>query len=97
MPGTSGFTPFRRHFVPVASEAVRRSTSLAEVADDVGRIRTRILGDMKLLSFAKGLDDVVEVLKDFSCDVALQAAHDLSFAAAFESAAGNVGAGSGFG
>ena len=49
---------------------------------------------MKLLLPVKGLDEFVEVSEDFSGDVALQAAHDLSFALAFEGATGDVGAGS---
>ena len=49
---------------------------------------------MKLLSFVKGSDDVVEVLEDFPCDVAFQAADDFSFALAFDAAAFDVAAGS---
>ncbi|MFT6392247.1 MAG: hypothetical protein ACJA14_001767, partial [Ilumatobacter sp.] len=41
---------------------------------------------MKLLLFVKGLDEIVEILEDLSRDVAFQAAHDLSFALAFEGA-----------
>ena len=48
---------------------------------------------MKLLLFVKGLDEIVEVSEDFPRDVAFQAAHDLSFALAFEGAASDVGAG----
>jgi tetratricopeptide (TPR) repeat protein len=42
---------------------------------------------MKLLLFVKGLDEVVDVLEDFPGDVAFEAAHDFSFALAFERAA----------
>lgn len=56
-----------------------------------------ILLDMKLLLFVKGSDDVVEVLEDFPCDVALQAADYLSFGLAFDAAAFDVVPGSGVG
>ena len=49
--------------------------------------------DMKLLLVVKGLFEVFEY---FACDVAFEAADDLSFAFAFDGAALDVGAGSGF-
>jgi hypothetical protein len=36
---------------------------------------------MKLLLLVKGLDEVVEIVEDFSGDAAFRAADDLSFAA----------------
>ena len=53
--------------------------------------------DMKLHLFVKGLDEIVDISEDLSRDAAFQAAHDLSFALAFEGAASDVGAGSGVG
>ncbi len=60
----------------------------------MGRFPCEIRVDMKLLLFVKRLDEVVQVSEDLPRDVALQAAHDLSFALAFEGAASDVGAGS---
>ena len=52
---------------------------------------------MWLLLPVKWLDEFVEISEDLSGDVVLQAAHDLSFALAFEGAPGDVGAGAGVG